>query len=269
MANEDRKANSRAATVASTQNSTTRRRNDSLQQSKAVRSPKLPSLKRVDRTTQSWLDSPSPKRTPEERRRMRAWFNEPAKEVDPKTRKMLDEWWGRDDDLDQSQQRVPAQSRVKPRNCLAATDLRNAPENSAIPAPANLRPSKRDLAQPPADEREIGGQARSPARAEIREQVALAFEPTGLDRAGTQNQPPPPPASSTRTAEHPEAPEPSFLISLKTAANILAVHPNTIRNMIDRGQLEAVHISRSVRLRRSVVMKLAHAGTALSRNGRS
>ena len=46
------------------------------------------------------------------------------------------------------------------------------------------------------------------------------------------------------------------LITIKNAANQLKVHPNTIRNFIDNGQLRAIKIGRTVRIAQAELDKI-------------
>ncbi len=41
----------------------------------------------------------------------------------------------------------------------------------------------------------------------------------------------------------------SYLFTIKQAAEIVKLHPNTIRNLITRGDLKAERIGRSIRIR--------------------
>ena len=47
---------------------------------------------------------------------------------------------------------------------------------------------------------------------------------------------------------------PVFTIS--SLATFLAVHPNTVRNMIDRGELDAVRLGRLIRIPRQSVIDI-------------
>jgi excisionase family DNA binding protein len=63
--------------------------------------------------------------------------------------------------------------------------------------------------------------------------------------------------------------QPSELLSRREAAHILAVHPNTITNMIKRGELAGIKVAGSVRVRRRDVMKIVEHGTRAPKEGSS
>jgi excisionase family DNA binding protein len=69
---------------------------------------------------------------------------------------------------------------------------------------------------------------------------------------------------STATEEKPRPANPSELLSRREAAQILALHPNTINNMIKRGELVGLRVAGSVRVRRRDVMMIIEHGTNTS-----
>ena len=46
------------------------------------------------------------------------------------------------------------------------------------------------------------------------------------------------------------------LYSVESLADFLDVHPNTVRNMIDRGELDAVRLGRLIRIPRQSVIDI-------------